>query len=511
MARHARVRGALRGLPWLLGIGVLVAALVAAWPVVAGSGMDVTVSVDGFEETVRTSRSSVAQLLTDLGVRVRPEDRVTPALDTPVTPGMAVTIRRARLGAVEADGTTFTAYTHASDVGGLLADVGLDVAPHDELWMAGAKVARDAPLSAPVTPGQPARRNSVRGRAWVGHEPQPVRLSVRRAVPLVIDDGSVPFTIFTTAPTVGEALLREQVTVFLGDGVQPALGSRVQAGMRVMIQRSKPVLVTADRRTVQTRTRGKTVGDALVELGVVVTGNDRVTPALATSVRDNTLIKVVRVLETMEVERDPISFASVSVPDPEMEIDNQRLVQPGDTGEHRRRFKVTAVDGQEISRLMLDDWVAAEPITRVVAYGTKIVPRSMDTPDGPITYWRKMRVYATSYSPERSGTPKSAPWYGLTRIGLPARKGLVGVDPTVIPLGTRLYVPGYGMAMAADTGSGLFGKWLDLGYSDHDFELWYWWIDVYVLDPPHANVRWVLPNWPQYPDRGGNRAPIKVQ
>ena len=135
VARHGRVRGALRGLPWLLGIGVLVAALVAAWPVVAGSGMDVTVSVDGYEETVRTSRSSVAQLLTDLGVRVRPEDRVTPALDTPVTPGMAVTIRRARLGAVEADGTTFTAYTHAGDVGGLLADVGLDVAPHDEIWM----------------------------------------------------------------------------------------------------------------------------------------------------------------------------------------------------------------------------------------------------------------------------------------------------------------------------------------------------------------------------------------
>jgi uncharacterized protein YabE (DUF348 family) len=99
----------------LVGIGILVAALAAAWPVVAGSGMDVTVSVDGYEEAVRTSRSSVAQLLTDLGVRVRPEDRVTPGLDTPVTPGMAVTVRRARLGAVEADGTTFTAYTHAGD------------------------------------------------------------------------------------------------------------------------------------------------------------------------------------------------------------------------------------------------------------------------------------------------------------------------------------------------------------------------------------------------------------
>ena len=343
MARHGRVRGALRGLPWLLGIGILVAALAAAWPVVAGSGMDVTVSVDGYDEAVRTSRSSVAQLLTDLGVRVRPEDRVTPALDTPVAPGMAVTVRRARLGAVEADGSTFTAYTHASDVGGLLADVGLNVAPHDELWMSGVKVARDAAAVGCGNLREAASgQSAVRGRGWVGHEPQPVRLSVRRAVPLVIDDGSVPFTVFTTAPTVGEALLREQVTVFLGDGVQPALGSRVQAGMRVLIQRSKPVLVTADRRTVQTRTRGKTVGDALVELGVVVSGNDRVTPALATNVRDNTLIKVVRVLETMEVERDPISFASISVPDAEMEIDNQRH---GAAGRHRRAPPPVQGDG----------------------------------------------------------------------------------------------------------------------------------------------------------------------
>ena len=131
-ARHGRVRGALRGLPWLLGIGILVATFVAAWPVVAGSGMDVTVSVDGYDESVRTSRSTVAQLLADLGIRVRSEDRVTPALDFSLAPGMAVTIQRARLGAVEADGSTFTVYTHARDIGGLLADVGLNVAPHDD-------------------------------------------------------------------------------------------------------------------------------------------------------------------------------------------------------------------------------------------------------------------------------------------------------------------------------------------------------------------------------------------
>lgn len=506
--RRARADG-LNRLPWLAAAAVLIWAATVVWPLVSSAGMAVTVTVDGFREPVRTSRATVGQLLADLGVRLRPEDAVTPGLDAPLAPGLAVTVQRARPGRVDADGTVFTVYTHAQTAGALLAEAGLTLAAGDEIWLDAGRVQPETPL--PPADGPAAARDRprfARPRGWVGHDPQPVRLSLRRAVALTVDDGSVPFVLHTTAPTVGEALVAAQVTLYLGDDVRPALGSRTQAGLRVVIQRSKPVLITADRRTVQTRTRGKTVGDALVELGVVVSGNDRVTPALATAVRDNTLIKVVRVLETMEVEREPIPFEMMYAADAQMEIDNQRLVHPGQLGEYRKRFKVTLVDGQAVSRLILDDWMAAEPITRVVAYGTKIVPRTLDTPGGPITYWRKIRVYATSYSPARSGTPVTAPWYGLTRIGLPAGKGLVGVDPTVIPLGTRLYVPGYGPALAADTGNGIFGgKWLDLGYSDDDFELWHWWVDVYVLYPPPASVRWVLPNWPQFPDRGGTRTP----
>lgn len=508
MARCATIRGLWRFLPWLIAAAGLIAVGAISAVAACRAGVEVTVTVDGYAERVRTTRGAVGQLLADLRVHIRPEDRVSPALDAPLTPDMAISVQRARPGIVEADGARYTVYTHAQTVGELLADAGMRLADQDEIWLDGAQVAATTPLPSPTaTDTSTGGWRVPRPHAWVGREPPPVRLNVRRAVTLIVDDGTVPFAVHTTAATVGEALLRAQVTIYLGDTVQPALGSRVQDGLRVIIQRSRPVLITADRRTVQTRTRGKTVGDALVELGMIVSGNDRVTPALDTPVRDNTLIKIVRVLETVEVEREAIPFASVLVADPEMEIDNQRLVQQGEVGERRKRFKVTVVDGQEISRVMLDDWVAAEPITRVVAYGTKIVWRTLDTPDGPITYWRKIRAYATSYSPARSGTPRSAPWYGITRSGLPAGKGLVGVDPTVIPLGTRLYVPGYGRALAADTGSGLFGKWLDLGYSDDDFELWHWWVDVYFLDPVPAYVRWVLPNWPQYPDRGSTRTP----
>jgi 3D (Asp-Asp-Asp) domain-containing protein len=53
---------------------------------------------------------------------------------------------------------------------------------------------------------------------------------------------------------------------------------------------------------------------------------------------------------------------------------------------------------------------------------------------------------------------------GTTTTGLPVGPGIVAVDPNVIPLGTRLYVPGYGEAVAADTGSAIRGAVIDLWF-----------------------------------------------
>lgn len=50
----------------------------------------------------------------------------------------------------------------------------------------------------------------------------------------------------------------------------------------------------------------------------------------------------------------------------------------------------------------------------------------------------------------------------LTATGVPPRVGLVAVDPRVIPLGTRMWIDGYGFAVAADTGGDIRGRRIDV-------------------------------------------------
>ncbi len=159
-------------------------------------------------------------------------------------------------------------------------------------------------------------------------------------------------------------------------------------------------------------------------------------------------------------------------------------------------------NGEEVDRLFEDTWIAQEPAQRVIAYGTQITPKTIATDDGRlITYWRKIRMRASSYSAGTAGLPPDHPWYGKTYSGEPMRKGVVAVDPNIIPLRSQVYVPDYGIGDALDTGSAIRSRRIDLGFDDANLEIWGTWVDVYLLWPPPADyeITWVVPNWPRVP------------
>ena len=98
------------------------------------------------------------------------------------------------------------------------------------------------------------------------------------------------------------------------------------------------------------------------------------------------------------------------------------------------------------------------------------------TPEGVLPFGQKLRVFATSYDKTCPGCNE------ITASGLPTGYGVVAVDPRVIPLGTKLFIPGYGLATAGDTGGAIKGNKIDLGFNDIKTG---WWrarfVEIYIL------------------------------
>jgi 3D (Asp-Asp-Asp) domain-containing protein len=230
----------------------------------------------------------------------------------------------------------------------------------------------------------------------------------------------------------------------------------------------------------------------LATAGIGLAGFDYIRSA-PEQIQSGDVIEVVRVSEIFLLEEEPIPFETAYQADAAMELDTQVVVSTGTPGLLRRRIRVRSENGQETGREVESEWVARVAVNQVIAYGTAVQIRTLDTPEGPVEYWRMVRMHVVSYTPSSSGKSPGEPGYGVTASGLPAGKGVAAVDPQVVPFRSRIYVPGYGVAIAGDTGGGVRGRLIDLGYADDEYVHWSRAEDVYFLTPVPENIDYILP------------------
>ncbi len=484
---------------WLSALAAVTAAvtLFALWYATSNT---VTITVDGVSRQVRTHRSTVGSVLFDYGVRPRIIDNVSPAASSSLHANSAIVVTRATSYLISIDGQLVEAHSWGQTYGDVLADAGLNVDPYDTVMRGDVQVSLDDLAPAPKTT---VSKQTFHRMPWTSIRSETINLGINRATPITVDDGTLPFVINTTAQTVGEALQQAEFLVYLGDVVQPSLGSEIQPTMRVTIQRSQPVSFDVDGEIIRTRTRGETVGDALAEAKIGLSSLDEVSPQLDSPLRTNEHISIMRVREDVEIEEEIAPFTTNYVPDLALPIDTQQLISSGAEGITRTRYRVRYENGEETGRLLEDTWVAQEPAERSIAYGQRIDPKTFVAEDGTsYTYWRKVRMLASSYSAGTAGVSPEKAYYGRTYTGEPMRFGIVAVDPSIIPLRSGVYVPGYGAGDALDVGSAIRARRIDLGYDDSNLVLWNKWVDVYLLwpPPPSHQITWVLPNWPRPPE-----------
>ncbi len=216
--------------------------------------------------------------------------------------------------------------------------------------------------------------------------------------------------------------------------------------------------IRVDGNDLVVRTSGRTVGEILFDAQVDVGEMDKVVPEQSTVYKEGMTIKVVRIREAQVEKTVPIGFNTVKTFTKALGPGVVKTTRPGQHGAKVVKYHVRYEDNKVVDKTLLDAQVVSTPKNRVVSIGS----RGNYMSRGEFTTRKVMRMEASAYDPGPGSCGPRAT--GRTSCGLRAGYGVVAVDPRVIRLGTRLYIEGYGMAVAGDIGRAIKGNRIDLGY-----------------------------------------------
>jgi len=279
------------------------------------------------------------------------------------------------------------------------------------------------------------------------------------ATEVVITDGEETTSIWTTVETVGELLEEQNIALRDEDVVTPAIDTKLKKDLQVQIERAFEVTVIDGGESKKVWSTSATVADFLKQRGITLEELDRVEPALEDTVTANSTVNVVRVEKVTDVVEEPTNFAVISQKDSSLEKGKEKVVTEGKNGLVSKEYEVIKENGKEVSRSLISEKVVREKQDKVVAIGTKVIAQTVSRGESS-TSGREFYVTSTAYTADCSNCS------GITATGLNLKNNpnakVIAVDTSVIPLGTKVYVEGYGYAVAADTGGSIKGNKIDV-------------------------------------------------
>lgn len=233
------------------------------------------------------------------------------------------------------------------------------------------------------------------------------------------------------------------------DVIMPALNETLKNGVEIKILRAAEYSLEADGETQTIKSIETNPRALLAQVEIPLGELDQVW----TGINENglKLVKVVRIIEEFRQEQVEIPYSTFRQPDHKMMKGEQKLLQAGKNGLKVDEIRITFADGVEIEREVVNSEVIEKPIRQVVSYGISggVAPASRSLQNN-VKEIRTMEATAYTHTGNRTAT------------GIYPYKGVVAVDPKVIPLGSKLYVEGYGYAEAQDTGGAIKGDRIDI-------------------------------------------------
>ncbi|PKQ37675.1 MAG: hypothetical protein CVT59_06425 [Actinobacteria bacterium HGW-Actinobacteria-1] len=294
----------------------------------------------------------------------------------------------------------------------------------------------------------------------------------RKGVTVIVDGGTAYYR--TQADTVADVLAEAGIEVDVHDVVTPAADAAISDGSTIVVRHAIPVKIDCNGEILDLDVVGTTVADALVAAGLDPSLGLDVQPEVESPLRADMTIVAKDVFLRISQEEVDMPFDIIEKQDASMVVGQRKVLTAGVVGRAIRVYEIVVTGGVEGARYVKAEQVLTEPVPQVVAVGSKKVTKQLPviasiTHKGakktaaPPASGTKMTVTATAYTPWDAGCGGlPVIQRKLAAYNIPEGWGIVAVDPKVIPLGSKVYVSGYGNAIAADTGGAIRGNRIDV-------------------------------------------------
>ncbi len=271
----------------------------------------------------------------------------------------------------------------------------------------------------------------------------------------------------TKAQTVEEFLIQQHVQIDEYDVIEPGKDQPIEKGLKISYTDKWPVIIQDGEQEEKIITNQLTVREVLEEQQIPLGEWDRIEPAITSRALPDQTIAITRVTKEIIAQEQKVPFNEVKRKDYLLGQGEQKVIQEGREGRAVQRYEVVYENGKEASKTLVETKVIQTKQDRVVAIGALTTVSR-----GGVNFAaRKVlnNVVLTAYSsgPSHTGKGPNHPQYGITASGKRAQEGrTIAVDPSVIPMGTWVYIEGVGFRRAEDKGGAVKGNKIDVFFEN---------------------------------------------
>lgn len=292
---------------------------------------------------------------------------------------------------------------------------------------------------------------------------------MRKNIMVVVDGKQIK--LVTYQKTFDLALKKADINITVKDKIDKVLSSKIVDNDVITINHAVNLKVFVDNKELNIASAEKDIALMLNTEKITLNPNDKVSPSIENKLSKDMNVTITRVKTQTIQQKKPIDFKTVIKKDTDTLKSQSKVMQNGIKGEKSITLNVTYENGKEVTRKVVKELVVKKPQNKIIAQGT--LSNITVSRGGSSTTSAKTINFNSSSTSSKTLNVKATAYWGVNAYTYSGRKAVrdpngystIAVDPNIIPLGTKLYVEGYGYAIATDKGSGVKGKFIDVFFN----------------------------------------------